>query len=289
MLFRSTLPSSSTSKLMSDAAHSSGHATAVEENQDPLPIPPHTATQMLPLVQYARQSPPLLPSIESGMKTSHTQTNPLPANSTTQTKRTCRRPQFPSQYEIAPPFEQQSLEGPTCQSPSLTMTQSTGHLSLPLQECGTTSTVTTPTVATRTSSRLKRSSELAELSSTEGPLMMTKKQRFSVPNWTTSEGWNWERSRIPLHHHHPLMSPFRHQPYCATRKSRPVLWPPVPESTQWPADRLHPSRRVPVDHGVKGLKLVTWELEYRLFQQAFKSELSCCLLTRQEELKRHLP
>ena len=145
------------------------------------------------------------------------------------------------------------------------------------------------TMATRTSSKLKRSSGLAGLSSTEEPPMMTKKLRYSLPSWTTSEGWNLEQRLIPLHHHHPLMSPFRHQPYRATRKSRPVPQPPMPESAQWPADRLHPSRRVPADHGVRGLKLITWELEYRLFQKAFESELSCCLLARQEELKRCLP
>ena len=44
-----------------------------------------------------------------------------------------------------------------------------------------------------------------------------------------------------------------------------------------------------MDHGVRGLKLVTWELKYRLFQKVFESDLSCCLLARQEELKRHLP
>ena len=44
-----------------------------------------------------------------------------------------------------------------------------------------------------------------------------------------------------------------------------------------------------MDHGVHGLKLVTWELEYRLFQKVFESELSCCLLAHQEELRRRLP
>ena len=63
----------------------------------------------------------------------------------------------------------------------------------------------------------------------------------------------------------------------------------MPESVQWPADRLRPSQHVPVDHGVRGLKLVTWELEYCLFQKVFESELSCCLLARQEELKHRLP
>ena len=144
-------------------------------------------------------------------------------------------------------------------------------------------------VAVRTSSRLKRSSESAGLSNTEGPPMMMKKPRYSLPSWTTSEGWNQERRQIPLHHHHPLTSPFRHQPYRATRKSRPVPQPPAPESIQWPADQLRPSRHIPVDHRVRGLKLVTWELEYCLFQKVFESELSCCLLTRQEELRCHLP
>ena len=144
-------------------------------------------------------------------------------------------------------------------------------------------------MATHTSLRLKRSSESAELSNTEGPPMMMKKPRYSLPSWTTSKGWNREQRQIPLHHHHPLMSPFRHQPYRATCKSRPVPQPPVPESAQWPVDWLHPSQRVPMDHGVWGLKLVTWELEYRLFQKVFESELSCCLLTRQEELKCCLP
>ena len=40
---------------------------------------------------------------------------------------------------------------------------------------------------------------------------------------------------------------------------------------------------------VRGLKLVTWELEYHLFQKVFELELSCCLLAHQEELKRCLP
>ena len=239
---------------------------------------------MLPLVQYARRPPPLLLSTESETKTSLTQTSPLPANSMTQTKKTCRRPSYPQPLVLVPPFEPKHSGGPKCPSHFQTTTLSTGPSSLPLQECETTSTV-----AVRTSSRLKRSSESAGLCNTEEPLTTTKKQRYSLPSWTTSEGWNRERRLIPLHHHHPLTSPFRHQPYHATRKSQPVPRPPVPESVQWPADRLCPSRRVPVNHRVWGLKLTTWELEYRLFQKAFESELSCCLLARQEELKRHLP
>ena len=40
----STLPSTLTSTHMSDASHSTDHATAVEENMTPLPIPPHSVT-----------------------------------------------------------------------------------------------------------------------------------------------------------------------------------------------------------------------------------------------------
>ena len=240
--------------------------------------------QMLPLVQYARRSPPLLRSTESGTKTSLTQTSPLPVNSMTRTKKTCRHPPYPQLLVLVPPFEHKYSGGPKCLSCSLTTTPSIGPSSLPLQEYETTSTV-----AVCTSSRLKRSSGSAGLSNTKEPPMTMKKPRYSLPSWTTSEGWNLERRLIPLHHHHPLTSPFRHQPYRATRKSQPVMRPPVPESIQWPADRLRPSRLVPVDHGVQGLKLVTWELEYHLFQKVFESELSCCLLARQEELRHCLP
>ena len=240
--------------------------------------------QMLPLVQYTRRSPPLLRSTELGTKTSLTQTSPLPANSMTQTKKMCRQPSYPLPPILVPPFEHKYLGGPICPSCSPMTTLLIGPSSLPSQECETTLTV-----AVCTSSRLKRSSGSAELSSTEEPPMTMKKPRYSLPSWTTSEGWNQEQRKVPLHHHHPLTSPFRHQPYCATRKSQPVPWPPVPESTQWPTDRLHPSWRVPVDHGVRGLKLVTWELKYRLFQKVFESELSCCLLARQEVLRHRLP
>ena len=63
----------------------------------------------------------------------------------------------------------------------------------------------------------------------------------------------------------------------------------MPESAQWPADRLHPSNIVPEVPGVQGLKCAAWEEEYSLFRRGFASELSCCLLTRQEELRRRLP
>ena len=47
--FPSTLPSSSTSKHMSDVSHSSNHATVVKENTDPLPIPPRSTTTDAPV------------------------------------------------------------------------------------------------------------------------------------------------------------------------------------------------------------------------------------------------
>ena len=213
---------------------------------------------------------------------SHTQTNPLPASSMTQTKRTyCQSSQL-QPYMLVPPFKPNCLATHKHPFHSPTMSLLTKHSSLPSPEYETMSTT-----AVRTSSRLKRSSELAELSNTAELPATTKKPHCSLPNSTPYAPWDW--SLIPLHHHHPLTSPFRHLLYCATRKSRPVPWPPMPESIQWPADRLRPSRLIPVDHGVWGLKLVTWELKYRLFQKAFESELSCCLLARQEELRRHLP
>ena len=46
--FPSTLPFNSTFKHMSDATHSSNHATVVEENMNPLPIPPRTTTPDAP-------------------------------------------------------------------------------------------------------------------------------------------------------------------------------------------------------------------------------------------------
>ena len=79
-----------------------------------------------------------------------------------------------------------------------------------------------------------------------------------------------------LNHHLPLSSPTQHHLYIATCKSQQVLHPPMPESTQWLADQLHPSNHIPVDNGVQGLKLAKWEQEYHRFHRAL--ELSCCLL-----------
>ena len=65
--------------------------------------------------------------------------------------------------------------------------------------------------------------------------------------------------------------------------------PSVPESVLWPVDQLRPSNALPKDSGVQGLKLAVWEHEYRLFRRGFATELNCCLLVRQEELRRRLP
>ena len=46
--FLSTLPPISTSEHMSDVSHSSNHATVIEENTNPLPIPPRTVTPDAP-------------------------------------------------------------------------------------------------------------------------------------------------------------------------------------------------------------------------------------------------
>ena len=173
--------------------------------------------QMFPLVQYVRRSPPLLRSTESEKKTSHILTSPLPVSSMTQTKKMCRRPSYPQQNEQAPPSKLNHLGGQEHPSLSPTMMLSIEHSSRPSQEGETTLTV-----ATNTSSKLKRSSGSAELFNTKGPPTTMKKLRYLLPSWTTSEGWSWERRLIPLHHHHPLTSPFRHQPYRAARKSQPL-------------------------------------------------------------------
>ena len=67
--------------------------------------------QMLPLVQYARRSPPQLHSTESEMKTSHIQMSPLLASSTTQTKKMYRRPSHPQHNKQTPPSELSHSEG----------------------------------------------------------------------------------------------------------------------------------------------------------------------------------
>ena len=136
----------------------------------------------------------------------------------------------------------------------------TKQSSPPSPEC-----VILSTVATRTSARLKRSSTLLAPSDTEGcPEKMTK-LRHSSHNCTKSDDWSLDLSRLPLMHQHPLTSPFRHLPFQETCKSWRVLQPPMPESAQWPVDRLRPINVIPEVPEVQGLKRVAWEEEYSLF------------------------
>ena len=235
---------------------------------------------MLPMIQFARHSSGP-PSTDSQTKTSLTQMNP-PANSTTPTRKTYHPP-YRKFHVVVPQFTRH-LEEPKLPSPSPTTPTPTKQSSLPSPEC-----VIPTTMAKRTSARLKRSFASLAPSDTEGrPAKMTKLQHLSH-SYTKFDDWNLDLSQLPLRHMHPLTSPFRHLPFRETHKSRRVPRPPAPESAQWPADRLHPSNLVPEVPGVQGLKHVAWEEEYSLFQRGFASELSCCLLARQEELKRRLP
>ena len=115
-----------------------------------------------------------------------------------------------------PPFKWNHSEGREHPSHSPMTSPSTEPSSLPSQGYKTKLTV-----AVRTSSRLKRSSDSAELSNTAELPVTTKKQCYLSHNSTTSEDWNLMWSQIPLHHHHPRTSPFRHQ----------QLSPPSPEYT----------------------------------------------------------
>ena len=142
--------------------------------------------------------------------TSHTPTNPPLVSSTTQTKKTCRPP-YQQFHVVVPPFAHHSEEHKQ-PSPSQMTPLPIKPSWPPSLEC-----VTTSTVATRTSGKLKRSSELLEPSDTEGhPVKMTKWQRSSRSS-TRSKDWNL--SLLPLRHYLPLTSPFQHQPSHATCKS----------------------------------------------------------------------
>ena len=237
--------------------------------------------QMLPHLQYSYKSCRSALSA-SGTQTSHIPTSPLPVSSTTQTKKTSHPP-YKQFHVLVPPFVHHSEE-PKQPSPSQTMQPQTKPSSLPSLECATPLTVVTHTLW-----GLKRSSESLVPSDTEGCPAKTMKQRHSLLGCTKFDDWNLDMSRLPLRHQHPLTSPFRHLPFQETCKSRRVPRPPAPESAQWPADRLRPSNLVPEVPEVQGLKRAVWEEEYSLFRRGFASELSCCLLARQEELKHRLP
>ena len=207
--------------------------------------------QMLPQINYMyrTQHPP--PSSASETKTSHIPKSPLPVSSTTPTKKTCRPP-YQQFHVVVPPFTHH-LEEHKWPSPS--------RMTLPLTKPSSPPSLeyeTTLTVATHKSGRLKRSSELLAPSNTERhPAKMTN-LRHLLHDSTKSDDWNLDLSHLPLRHQHPLTSPFQHLPFRETRKSRQVLRPHTPESTQWPVDRLRPSNRVPKVPGVRGLKLATW-------------------------------
>ena len=213
--------------------------------------------------------------------TSHTPTSPPPVSSMTWTKKTLHPP-YKQFHMLVPPFTHH-LAGCRQPSPSQMTLPPTKPSWPPSPEYKTTSTM-----VTHMSGRSKRSFKSLTLSNTKGqPAKMTKPQHSSRDS-TKLDDWNLDLSHLPLRHQHPLTSPFRHLPFQETCKSWRVPWPPVPKSTLWPADRLRPSNLIPEVPGVWGLKLTTWEEEYHLFQRGFASELSCCLLTRQEELRRHL-
>ena len=277
----SDLPST-ISTHMSDASHSTEHSTLVTENMTPLPIPPHKATTDVP-------------------------TGPVRMPISTPTTFYCVRDEdFPHPDEPTPSelndSDQENVPPPVI-SPAIcasspTQAEPLGRIraSIPFTN-NKAANQALLSALTRVRNNVDHGCmyqlQIEEIVRIGRALqyrrtpVKTKKQCCSLPNSTPYAPW--DRSLIPLHRHHPLTSPFRHLPYCTTCKSRPVLWPPVPESTQWPTDRLRPSQLVPKDHRVQGLKLITWGLEYRLFQKVFKSELSCCLLACQEELRHRLP
>ena len=236
---------------------------------------------MLPYLQYSYKSRRSASSA-SETKTSHTPTSPLQASSMTRTKKTLHPP-YEQFHVLVPPFAHHS-GGPKQPSPSQKTSPLTTPSSPPLPEY-----VTQSTVATRTLRGSKRSFESLPPSDTEGRPAKTMKQRHSSLNYTKFNDWDLNLSRLPLRHQYPLTSPFRHLPFRETRKSRQVPRPPAPESVQWPADQLHPSNIVPKVPEVRGLKRAAWEEEYSLFRRGFASELSCCLLARQEELRHRLP
>ena len=172
--------------------------------------------QMLPKVQYARRSKTLpsksiLQDSSVSAKTDpptspasvfHTQTNPLPANSTTPIRKTYHLHQ---QFHVLVPLfkHHRCLAAPGTPSHSLTTLLQTKLSLLPLLEC-----VTTSTVATRMSSKLKRSFELVAPSNTKEHPVKTKKPRCSLHGSSKYDNWNLDLSRLPLRHQHLLTSPF---------------------------------------------------------------------------------
>ena len=190
---------------------------------------------------------------------SHIQTNLLPANSTTLTKKMYHpHQQF---HVLVPPFKHHHHSaGPGTPSRSPMMSLPIKPSLPPSLEC-----ITTSTIATRTSNKSKRLFKSVAPSDTKGhPVKTMKLQRLSRDS-TKSNDWNLDLSHLHLRHQHLLTSPFQHHLYQATHKLQPIPRTPVPESAQWPIDRLHPSNTLPKDNRVQGLKLAAWEHEYWLF------------------------
>ena len=156
--------------------------------------------QMLPYLQYLYKSRRSALSA-SETQTSHTPTSPLPASSTTQTKKTSHPP-YKQFHVLVPPFAHHLGEP---KQPSLswkTPLQIKPSLP-PLPEC-----VIQSTMATHTSRGLKRSFRSLAPSDTEGRPAKTMKRQHSSPNYTKFDDWDLNLSRLPLRHQHPLTSPF---------------------------------------------------------------------------------
>ena len=140
--------------------------------------------QMLPWVNYTYRTQPLPRSSASEKKTSHTPTNQLPANSMTPTRRISRHPYLPF-HVLVPLFKHSRSVGHKHRSHSRTTptpTMPSSPLSLEF--------VTTSTMVTCTSPKLKRSLGLVPPSDTKGcPAKMTKRQLL-LHNSAKSSDWN---------------------------------------------------------------------------------------------------
>ena len=206
---------------MSNASHTEP-TTRVEENTTPLPVPPRTTTSDAPesSIHTSEQDTAiqerfagLLQICEdgstnvAGIHFPHPD-EPTPSDSMTPTKKIHPQP-CQSFHVLIPPFKHHhrlaELDTP---SHSLTTSPPTKPSLLPSPEY-----ITTSTVATCTSSKLKRSFESVTPSSTKDHQARMKKLRRSSRNSTRSDDWNLDLSHLPLRHQHPLTSPSRHRPY----------------------------------------------------------------------------
>ena len=171
--------------------------------------------QMLLKVQYARRSK-MLPSrsasqdssesvktgpLTSLVSTSLTQTNPLPANSTTPTKKIYRHP-YQQFHVLIPPFKHHHSVVPDTPSHSPTMSLQTKPSSPPSLEV-----ITTSAVVARTSNRLKRLSESGAPFKIKGHPVKMKRLQHSSRDSTKFDDSDLNLSCLPLRHQHPLTLP----------------------------------------------------------------------------------